>query len=50
MVSTSRRIEIEKFNGGNFELWKLKMEDLILDRELWVFMSSKKPSTTSQDD
>jgi hypothetical protein len=32
MVSSSR-IEIEKFNGKNFELWKLKMEDLLVDKE-----------------
>jgi hypothetical protein len=32
MVSSSR-IEIEKFNGHDVELWKLKMEDILLDRE-----------------
>ena len=31
MVS-SRKIEIEKFNGQSFELWKLKMEDLLVDK------------------
>jgi hypothetical protein len=35
MVS-SYRIEIEKFNGKNFELWKLKMEDLLVDKEQWI--------------
>jgi hypothetical protein len=35
MVSSSR-IEIEKFNGQNFELWKLKIEDLLVDREQWI--------------
>jgi hypothetical protein len=30
MVSTSR-LEMEKFNGTNFELWKLKMEDFLID-------------------
>jgi hypothetical protein len=35
MVSSSR-IEIEKFNGKNFELWKLKMEDLLVDKEQWI--------------
>jgi hypothetical protein len=33
---SSSRIEIEKFNGHNFELWKLKMEDLLVDREQWT--------------
>ena len=32
MVS-SYRIEIEKFNGKNFELWKFKMVYLIVDKE-----------------
>ena len=32
MVSSSR-IEIEKFNGKNFELWKLKLDDLLVDKE-----------------
>ena len=35
-MSNTSRIEIEKFNGQNFELWKLKMEDLLVDREQWV--------------
>ena len=32
MVSSSR-VEIDKFNGQNFELWKLKIEDLLVDKE-----------------
>ena len=35
-MASSSRIEIEKFNGKNFELWKLKMEDLIVDKEQWI--------------
>jgi hypothetical protein len=34
-MASSSRIEIEKFNGQNFELWKLKIEDLLVDREQW---------------
>ena len=34
-METISRIEIEKFNGHNFELWKLKIEDLLVDREQW---------------
>ena len=30
---SSSRVEIEKFNGHNFELWKIKMEDLLVDKE-----------------
>ena len=32
MVSSSR-VEIKKFNRHNFELWKLKMEYLLVDKE-----------------
>jgi hypothetical protein len=35
-MMSSSRIEIEKFNGKNFELWKLKMEDLLVDKEQWI--------------
>ena len=39
MISSSR-VDIEKFSGYNFELWKLKMEDLLVDKEQWVGMDS----------
>jgi hypothetical protein len=32
-IKSSSRIEIEKLNGKNFELWKIKMEDLLVDKE-----------------
>jgi hypothetical protein len=32
------RIEIEKFNDKNFELWKFKMEDLLVDKEQWIIV------------
>jgi len=35
-MASSSRFEIEKFNGQSFELWKLKMEDLLVDREQWI--------------
>jgi hypothetical protein len=35
MVSSSR-IKIKKFNSKNFELWKLNMEDLLVDKEQWI--------------
>jgi hypothetical protein len=35
-MTNSSRIEIEKFNSKNFELWKLKMEDLLVDKEQWI--------------
>jgi hypothetical protein len=35
-MANNSRIEIEKFNGQNFELWKLKIDDLLVDREQWT--------------
>ena len=26
----------KKFNGQIFELWKLKMEDLLVDKDEWI--------------
>lgn len=31
-------MEIEKINIQSFELWKLKMEYILVDRELWVLV------------
>jgi hypothetical protein len=37
-MASSSKIEIEKFNGQNFELWKLKIEDLLVDRKKWTIV------------
>lgn len=42
MVSTTSRIEMEKFNGRNFVLWKIKMEDMLIDRDLWLQLCEEK--------
>jgi hypothetical protein len=52
-MASSSRIEIEKFNGKNFELWKLKMEDLLVDKEQWIVVDpgtqpTGTPSTSTQ--
>ena len=35
-MASSGKIEIEKFNGHICELWKLKMEDLLVDKDQWI--------------
>jgi hypothetical protein len=52
-MTSSSRIEIEKFNGKNFELWNLKMEDLLIDKEQWIDVDpgtqpTGTPSTSTQ--
>jgi len=37
-MESSGNIEIEKFNGQSFELWKLKMEDLLVDKDQWIMV------------
>jgi len=50
MAGTSERIEVEKFNGSNFKLWKLKMEDMLINRDIWEAISDVKFAAMSQDD
>ena len=50
-MASGRKIEIEKFNGQSFELWKLKMEDLLVDKDQWITLDlSTKPMTMSDED
>lgn len=30
--------EIDKFNGHRFELWKLKMEDILVNKDEWIIV------------
>jgi hypothetical protein len=45
---SSSRIEIEKFKVKNFDLWKLNMEDLLVDKEQWIIMDPGTLSTITQ--
>jgi hypothetical protein len=42
-MASNSKMEIKKFNGKSFELWKLKMEDLLVDRDQWITVD---PGTT----
>jgi hypothetical protein len=35
-MASSSRVEIEKLNEQNFELWKINTKDLPVDKEHWV--------------
>jgi len=37
-MGSSGKIDINKFNGQSFELWKLKMEDLLVDKDQWIMV------------
>ena len=49
--SSYEKMGVEKFNGSNFELWKLKMEDFLEDHDLWeVNLLDVRLATISQVD
>eukprot|EP00253_Pinus_taeda_P001585 PITA_01585 len=50
-MASSGKIEIEKFNGQSFELWKLKMEDLLVDKDQWIAVDlGTKPTEVTDEE
>ena len=50
-MASSGKIEIEKFNGQSFELWKLKMEDLLVDKDQRIVVNpGTKPTRVSDEE
>jgi hypothetical protein len=50
-MKSGSKMEIEKFNGKSFEMWKLKMENLLVDRYQWITVDlGTAPTGTSTDD
>ena len=50
-MPSSGNIEIEKFDGHSFELWKLNMEDLLVDKDQRIVVDpGTKPMTMSDQD
>ena len=50
-MASSGKIEIEKFNGQSFELWNLKMEDLLVDKDQWIVVDlGTKPTGVSDEE
>eukprot|EP00253_Pinus_taeda_P035675 PITA_35675 len=50
-MASSGKIEIEKFNGQSFELWKLKVEDLLVDKDQWIAVDlGTKPMGVSDEE
>jgi hypothetical protein len=50
-MASNSKMEMEKFNGKSFELWKLNMEDLLVDRDQWIAVDPcTAPTGTSTDD
>ena len=50
-MASSGKIEIEIFNGHSFELWKLKMEDMLVDKDQWIAVDpGTKPMGVSDEE
>jgi hypothetical protein len=49
-MSSRYGFEMEKFNGTNFDPWKLNMEDLLIDRYLWVGICGSKPTIIKDEE
>eukprot|EP00253_Pinus_taeda_P003121 PITA_03121 len=49
-MASSGKIEIQKFNGQSFELWKLKMEDLLVDKDQWIAVDPGTKTTGVTDE
>ena len=50
-MESNLKMEIEKFNGKRFELWKLKMEYLLVERDQRITVDlGTTPTGTSADD
>lgn len=43
------RLQMEKLNGTNFKLWKLKMEDFPVDQDLCIVVFGIKPSSMKDE-
>jgi hypothetical protein len=49
-MASNSKMEIEKFNKKRFELWKLKMEYLLVDKDQWIAVDpGTTPTGTSTD-
>jgi hypothetical protein len=50
-MARNSKMEIEKFNGKSLEMWNLKMEDLLVERDQWITVDpGTTPTGTSADD
>jgi hypothetical protein len=50
-MESNSKMEIEKLNGNSFELWKLDMEDLLVEKYRWIVVDpGTAPTGTSTYD
>ena len=49
-MSEDGRFRVEKFNGQNYQPWKMQMEDYLYQRDLYQPLSGKAKKLTSMVD
>jgi len=50
-MASGGNIKINKFNGQSFELWKLKMEDLLVDKDQGIVVDTDtKPTRVTNEE
>ena len=42
MIEDDGKMRVDRFNGKNFQLWKMQMEDYLYQKDLWKFLEGKK--------
>jgi hypothetical protein len=51
-MSEDGKFRVEKFNGQNYQLWKMQMEDYLYQKDLFLPLSgvAKKPTTIKDEE
>jgi hypothetical protein len=52
VMAKEGKLKVENFNGQNYQLWKMHMEDYLYQKDLWQPLGGKvkKPSAMSDED
>ena len=44
------KLKVEKFNGQNYQLWKMKMEDYLYQKDLYLLLGGKSKQSVAMKD
>ena len=44
------KFRVEKFNGQNYQLWKMQMEDYLYQKDLYLSLGKKEKQSTAMKD
>jgi hypothetical protein len=50
-MASNSKMEIKKLNGKSFEMWKINMQDMLVEKDQWIAIDlGVAPTRTSVDD